>query len=111
MFQRNTASPVEALVISETINPLTTLLRNKALSSGWPSDISERLYITDSDGALIVHIPDDIKEQTLDLEYGTIDKMPSPVIRPFIYKYAPEVATAAGVASLFDFAMTGGGVF
>lgn len=111
MFQTSTNSPVEARVISEVISPLTYQLRARATSAGWPTDVIEKIYIVDSNGSLVVHVPEDIEEAVLDLEYGTIGKMPSPVIRPFIYKYAPEVATSVGLASIYEFAMSGGGVY
>jgi hypothetical protein len=111
MFQTSTGNTIEALVISENISPLTTLLRQKAATSGWPSEIAERLTVVDSDGSLLIHIPEDIDQKVMDLEYGTLGQMPSAVIRPFIYKYSPEVATSVGLASIYDLAMNGGGVY
>jgi len=62
----------------------TQQLRAHVGSHGWPEEVTVQLSITYKDGYHQIAYPDKIKDQVLDLEYGTIDSPPSPALRTFM---------------------------
>ena len=59
----------------------TEKLRRNALDAGWPSDVVNQIDIVAHDESLKVSYPDIVSSAVLNLEYGTTDAPPSPVIR------------------------------
>ena len=63
---------------------LSAELQQYARSAGWPEKICTQLRIRQEDGEYIASFPTNITNQVNDLEYGTQDSAPSPVIRTFL---------------------------
>jgi hypothetical protein len=61
---------------------LTAKLRKSAYKNGWPTGISRQLKVTyTGNGNFTVDFPESVLEDILDLEYGTQNTPPNPVIR------------------------------
>lgn len=76
-------------------NPETLELRVMAKGANWPDNIVNLLTVeSDGDGALIINYPENITEDVENLEYGDINSLPTPVIRPFIYRAQNDVSRA-----------------
>jgi hypothetical protein len=81
-----------AIVVTKNVaGPLTAELRNMAFKAEWPSDIIVQLTVKADEGALYIEYPDDVEERINDLEYGAEGVSPSPVIRPFMSRYAQNM--------------------
>jgi hypothetical protein len=78
-------------VTQNVAGPLTADLRNRAFKAEWPSDIVIQLTVKADEGVLYIEYPDDLEERINDLEYGTEGVSPSPVIRPFMSRYAENM--------------------
>lgn len=61
----------------------TRSLRKHALDSGWPSHLARALSVTHDNGKVSIDYPERHADEILDLEYGTQDRPPSPVLRTF----------------------------
>lgn len=61
----------------------TVGLRKHALAHGWPTHLAQRLSVSHEDGRVAIAYPDHLADEILDLEYGTEDTPPSPVLRTF----------------------------
>lgn len=87
------------------MEPLTKVLKEMAISAGWPTDIVESLYI-DFDGERIsVAYPQNKSAEIMDLEYGRGQQLPNSVIRSFIYrsdKVVKDVMLSRTADALFD---------
>lgn len=59
---------------------LTAKMRRDAYENGWPTNLSRQLKVKYDGGRLHVDFPTDIIEDILDLEYGTQNTAPNPVI-------------------------------
>lgn len=69
----------------KTAGTLTTNIRSLARQAGWPTSVALQLEVKNhSDGKWYVGYPKGIEKQVLDLEYGTQNTSPNPVIRDFI---------------------------
>jgi len=77
---------------------LTAELRQYALSMGWPDRVVYNLYIKQNDGVYTVSFPSDIQEDVNNLEYGTQDTPPSPVISTFLKTKINEQHFEAGLS-------------
>lgn len=72
----------------DTGKELTRQLRAKAQERSWPFDIARRLrviYDYDTDSYTVAY-PQGLKRKIEDIEYGTQQVPPNPVIRPFMNK-------------------------
>ena len=69
----------------KTAGTLTANLSSLARQAGWPTSIALQLKVENhSDGKWYVGYPKAIENQVLDLEYGTQNTSPNPVIRDFV---------------------------
>lgn len=87
------------------MDPLTRVLKEMAISAGWPTDIVESLYIDFDGERLSVAYPKDKSAEVMDLEYGRGQQLPNSVIRAFIYrsdKLVKDVLTNRTADALFD---------
>lgn len=66
--------------VEESIPALTTLLRNFAQSTGWPTDAVRTLRVQYENGEFEARSKDD---RAADLEYGDGESVPSPAVRQF----------------------------
>lgn len=62
---------------------LTEKLREMALLVGWPADAVDALSVVEEDGDLQIKIDDEMRQTVDELEYGTHEHVPSPVLRRF----------------------------
>jgi len=58
----------------ETAVMMTAELRQECLSSGWPDSIVNRIKVKFSSNKFIIDIPEELKKEVGNLEYGTPDK-------------------------------------
>jgi hypothetical protein len=77
---------------------LTVELRQYAQSMGWPDRIALNLHIKQDDGVYTVSFPSDIEEDVNNLEYGTQDTPPIPVISTFLKTRINEQHFEAGLS-------------
>ena len=63
---------------------LSAVLRRQAYLAGWPSNLARRLSVKFEAGTFVPHYPRDVAEEIENLEYGTPDHPPSPVIHRFL---------------------------
>lgn len=72
---------------------LTANLRNYARQAGWPVSVVMQLKVSNDrdDGKWYVKYPRAIDGQVIDLEYGTEQVPPNPVIRDFIRGMQPDL--------------------
>lgn len=63
---------------------LSAELQQYARAAGWPADVCDQLSIRQEDGEYIASFPTIIGGRVNDLEYGTQDTPPNPVIRSFL---------------------------
>ena len=62
---------------------LSTALKDKASESLWPIELALKLRVVYEDGDFYVRYPESLTNEVHDLEYGSPDSPPQPVIRPF----------------------------
>lgn len=62
---------------------LTLKLREATQIAKWPDNITVSLTVTFQDDAFVIHVPDALKAQVDDLEYGTPTTPPKSVLRKF----------------------------
>lgn len=62
---------------------MTAQLRQECIASGWSPEVANRVSVKFSNGTFAVHIPDSIKSQVDNLEYGTPSTQPTAAIRRF----------------------------
>jgi hypothetical protein len=70
--------------LKQAAERLTPDFRQDALTAGWPADIVFQMTVEEGDGDLYLSYPDSIASKIENLEYGTEEQPPSPVIRRFI---------------------------
>ena len=59
----------------------------------WPSNLIAALTVeSNEEGELQVTYPEELAEAIENLEYGDINSLPNPVIRPFIYRSQGQVS-------------------
>jgi len=75
---------IAAQALKQAAERLTPDFRQDALSAGWPADIVFQMTVEENDGDLYLSYPDSITAKVEDLEYGTSDQAPNPIIRRFI---------------------------
>jgi hypothetical protein len=63
---------------------LTSALRRRALGSGWPTRVSRQLTVTYTGEAYKITYPDMVRDEVVDLEYGTTSDLPHPLMRQFV---------------------------
>lgn len=66
-----------------TASKLTSELRGKAISQGWPAEAARGVSVVFSGGAFDIKIASSVDDLVQTLEYGTEDTPPNPVIRSF----------------------------
>ena len=71
---------------------LTLSLRDTAAQAGWPAEIIIQMSVIAVDGDLRIDYPEALAAQIEDLEYGTPNTSPSPVLRPFEARFEREIA-------------------
>ena len=69
---------------------MTAELRQECLSSGWPSAVVNRIKVKFEGGKFIVDVPDDIKTEVGNLEFGT----PSRQLSPALHRYSNRTSNA-----------------
>lgn len=80
--------------------PLTLELRSMANAAGWPAYLISVLMVDYEDGDLVINYPEDVKEQIENLEYGDINSLPTPVLRPFSYRIKTDIDSVLEKQSL-----------
>jgi len=70
---------------------LTSVLRNMAFRAEWPSDIIVQLVVKAEDENLYISYPEEFEARIQDLEYGTPNTSPQPVLRIFTARYAANL--------------------
>lgn len=65
----------------ETTRYLSAQLRSEARASGWPSDVSNSLYVSYGKNGFSSHVAKKHYEKAMDLEYGTPDTQPTAALR------------------------------
>lgn len=63
---------------------LSATLRRQAYQAGWPSSVARFLQVSYVNGIFAVGYPKQAAKEIEDLEYGTQDNPPSPVILRFM---------------------------
>lgn len=63
---------------------LTSGLRRQAYANGWPVELSRKLVVSHEDSKFSVTMPPKSLSAVFDMEFGTQDAPPNPVIRRFM---------------------------
>ena len=86
--------------IKELSTELTKTLQASAKSKGWDLNVANSVAVSET---LEVQIPEDLKEQAFNLEYGFEREPPKPAIRDLSYETKGAVTSAIyeGVSSFF----------
>ena len=82
---------VNSLLNSKALNgseEMTAALRERAMDSGWPTDIASQISVEFDGSSLYFNIPDSIAETVYELEYGTPNRRPTSVLRGLKYRLA-----------------------
>lgn len=88
---------------AETLSTPSTLeLRSMALASNWPRNIVSSLTVEHENGELVINYPEELAEQIENLEYGDINSLPTPVLRPFIYRAQQDITKVIEKQALGD---------
>lgn len=74
----------------DTAVVMTAQLRKECVASGWSPSLANRLSVRYVNNEFKVNIPEDIKEEISNLEYGTPNTQPTAAIRRFANR--PETA-------------------
>jgi hypothetical protein len=67
----------------ETSKVMTAQLRDECIASGWSEKIANRVRVVYKGNKFVVDIPDSIKAEAENLEYGTPSTQPTAAIRRF----------------------------
>jgi hypothetical protein len=67
--------------IDKTLIDISPKVHNILMSSNWPEDIVNKIRLVDKSEKIELEIPEEIKEQVHDLEYGTSETSPSYTLR------------------------------
>jgi hypothetical protein len=84
--------------IKELSTELTKTLRASAKAKGWDLNIANSVAVSET---LEVQIPEDLKEQAFNLEYGFEREPPKPALRNMETKSAVTSAIYEGVSDFF----------
>lgn len=82
-MKTNNYRQVLAQSAQKTAVMMTAELRQECLSSGWPSSVVSRIRVKFEGNKFIYDIPEDLKNQVGDLEYGTPSKQLSPALHRY----------------------------
>lgn len=89
---------------------LENLLTNLATESEWPEHLIKAMSVQYDGENLILSYPPELAEEINDLEYGTLNKLPNAVIRPFLSR-SSDIIQNVLVTNSFDDIMEIEGVF
>jgi hypothetical protein len=68
-----------------TAKKATSKLRSEAYSNGWPTELSRTLSILhDKEGRFSMDYPQHLESKIFDVEFGTQNTPPNPVMRRFL---------------------------
>ena len=70
---------------------LTPVLRDQAFRAEWPPELILQLTVKAEDENLYISYPEEFDSRIEDLEYGTQNQAPRPVLRPFMARYASNL--------------------
>lgn len=73
-------------------NSLSTAIRKRARTAGWPPNIAKVLGVKITNSSISVTYPSELIEQVEDLEYGTYTTPARSVIRTFMDSQAEGIA-------------------
>lgn len=80
------SSPFETFIedlAKSSAGEMTQVLKSMAYTSGWPQEAVEALSVVEKNGDLSIQITDGSESLVHELEYGTYEKTPNPVLRKF----------------------------
>ena len=87
------ASTKELILYLDTLRDdiskgLTAKLRAYAYNNGWPTNLSRTLSVVkNSDETFRIGFPEELEDQILDVEMGTQNNPPNPVMRQFMNRF------------------------
>ena len=94
--------------LAKTAAKLTAAIRKDAIASGWPIKYASALSVKVVKATVKIEYPDALAAEIEDLEYGTQDSSPRPVIRVFMNKHGDIISDAIAEASVdYAFKETG----
>ena len=96
MLDRNRVSYLtfqDSVVLVET---LTEKLRNIATISGWPASVVASLEVKNEGDSLYITYDTSMSSQVDLLEYGDLNSLPNPVLRPFMYRAFEYIENTVG---------------
>lgn len=67
----------------ETSLVMTAQLRDECIASGWSEKVANRIRVVYKGNKFVVDIPDSVKSEADNLEYGTPTSQPTAAIRRF----------------------------
>ena len=86
--------------VRELDRQLTKDLQTRALNAGWPKSVVSQLRVKVSKNDVSVTWPSNIADIVDDLEYGTPDAQPKPVLRTFNSQHGKDIADSMAKDSL-----------
>lgn len=98
-------TPPATVSLRNNASQLSKALRDAAADAGWPAEYASKLSVTIDGPGITVSYPQSLVQQIEDLEYGTGNISPNPVIRTFIEKYKTNfsnIITTSSVDFLFN---------
>ena len=84
MTEPNTFAVAADEVGQMSAKKLTSGLRRQAYANGWPVELSRQLVVSHEDSKFSVTMPPKSLSAVFDMEFGTQDAPPNPVIRRFM---------------------------
>lgn len=89
-----------------TLNKLkgafTHSIKQDALRAGWPEDVVKSLKVIVDGDTIKVSYPDKYAKIIEDLEYGTENSSPQPILRSFLDKNAQQISNHLLESSIDD---------
>lgn len=84
---------------------LTMELQADALSAGWPKTYASQLSVRVDKSNIYIDYPENLAQDIEDLEYGSKDQPPTPVLRLFVDRHSDDfqnVFAESSINHLFD---------
>lgn len=79
---------------------LTKQLRKEATNANWPASVVKNLSVKTVKTGITISYPQDIEAEVGDLEYGTMNTPPSPVLRKFVVNNSAVISDTMLESSL-----------